>query len=300
MKNPLAVCLLLLLNSLPLTTLAHGNAPTEINVQDAHISITPDQAERFGIHFATAAAGNIERHLRVYGRLAFPTSNQARVQARFPGIVRTLLVAEGDHVARNQELARIESNDSLQTYALRSPLEGRVIAVQISAGELTDSTPLFIIANDQQLWAELDIFPSQRPLVRPGLAVHINNRDHRYDSTLLRLFPSPDGGLWRARAELDNRDALLTAGDVVTAQIDVEATRVALRVDSRALQEINGETFAFVVAGNTFAVREVTTGRQDDHYTEILSGIEVGESYVTENSYLLKSDLGRSHAESGH
>ncbi|HBN60066.1 MAG TPA: heavy metal resistance protein CzcB, partial [Halomonas sp.] len=47
---------------------------------------------------------------------------------------------------RGDVLAQVESNESLQTYALRAPIDGIVIERRISNGEMTGEQPLFAIA----------------------------------------------------------------------------------------------------------------------------------------------------------
>ena len=41
-------------------------------------------------------------------------------------------------------------------------------------------------------------------------------------------------------------------------------------------------------------------GRTDGEYIEVLTGLKNGETYVTKNSFILKSELGKGDAEHGH
>ncbi len=45
----------------------------------------------------------------------------------------------------------------------------------------------------------------------------------------------------------------------------------------------------------------VQLGRQDDRHVEIVSGLEAGQTYVAQNAFALKAELGRSGLEhAGH
>ena len=49
-----------------------------------------------------------------------------------------------------------------------------------------------------------------------------------------------------------------------------------------------------------FEARPVTLGRSDGQVSEVLSGLQAGEAYVSTNSFTLKSELGKEDAEHGH
>ena len=46
--------------------------------------------------------------------------------------------------------------------------------------------------------------------------------------------------------------------------------------------------------------RPVRTGRTDGEWSEVLEGLEPGERYATENSFILKAELGKGEASHEH
>ena len=88
-------------------------------------------------------------------------------------MVSQVKVNLGDRVERGDVLAQVESNESLQTYALRAPIDGIVIERRISNGEMTGEQPLFAIADLTTLWAEFKVFPGQRAEVAIGQKVRL-------------------------------------------------------------------------------------------------------------------------------
>lgn len=56
----------------------------------------------------------------------------------------------------------------------------------------------------------------------------------------------------------------------------------------------------FVKGEEGFEPRPVTLGRTDGEVSEVLAGLQEDETYVTRNSFILKSELGKEGAEHGH
>ena len=92
----------------------------------------------------------------------------------------------------------------------------------------------------------------------------------------------------------------MSPGDMISADIDTETVRVNLVVNNQALQEIEGNVAVFVRSGDRYTAVPVQTGRHDEHHTEIISGLQPGDEYVSENSYLIKADIGKSGAAHEH
>lgn len=326
-KLTLATCLMLLIGMAPATPAraqqpaGHqeeaGHAPGEAHTEagahteedehteeeehQGHIELAASLAKTLGISTQQAGPGEIERHLRVYGRLVIPPDQQVRVSARFPGLITSVAVELGERVDKGQRLARIESNRSLQTYALTSPIAGRVIQRQANVGEASGQAPLFVVANTHSLWAQLKIFPDQMARVQPGQRLHLDLGDKVYTGKIEQLLPVAAGRPFRlARLSLPNGQRQHSPGELVTADIDVASSRVALRVDNRALQQMEGETVVFVRTDDGYAKRAIQIGIGDGRFTQVLDGLAAGETYVVGNSYLLKAELMKASATHSH
>lgn len=284
----------------------HDDSPDHNSREDEHneeaaTQIKAELAAQQGIGIAEARNGTIERHVKVYGRLELPTDQHVSVQARFPGLIKSVSVKLGQTVAKGQVMAVVESNDSLKDYPLRAPIAGVVQSRQAGVGEITTSTPLFTLVNTQSLWATLKVFSNQRFEVEPGLAVHIVHNGHRHDGRIESLAPVSDGKPYiLARTTLANPNGDMAPGDLVEGEIDAEVVSVPLVIDNRALQTLGTKQVVFVREGERYSAREVSLGRTDGTRSEVLSGLAVGEHYVVENSYLIKADIEKSGAAHEH
>lgn len=276
------------------TTNHHGLLP------EGHTRIAADIAQQAGIKTRLAGLGSIERTVTTYGRLIIAPEQLAQVRARFPGIITRVNARLGERVTKGGLLAQVESNESLTTYDLRSPINGVVIESAINIGEVTGEQSLFTIAELTTLWAELRVFPGQRNEVVVGQKVRLKADDIERQGTISHLLPATDNAPYSlARVKVDNQDGALNPGLLASGDIVID-TFEALAVDNRALQPFHDETAAFVQVGDTYELRRLELGRSDGVFTEVLGGLQAGDRYVVENSYLIKADIEKSGASHDH
>ncbi len=279
----------------------HDHDGDDDHADEWRVTISAAMAQATGIATAVAGPGVIERHLQLYGRLTTPPDRQARIRARFAGVVTAVGVNVGDTVKRGEQLATVESDESLRSYALRAPIDGVVQTRATSVGETTGGEPLFTLVDQRQLWAELKVFPNQRAQIAVGQSLHVVHGDNVRDGRIDSVMPASGGEPFvLARVVIDNGDGRFAAGDLVAAQVDVERVEVALVVDSRALQTLDDAAVVFVRQGDDFEARALTLGRSDGRYSEVLGGLQAGEHYVVQNSYLIKADIEKSGAAHEH
>ncbi|AOS96289.1 Cobalt-zinc-cadmium resistance protein CzcB [Microbulbifer aggregans] len=268
---------------------------------EGRVKIADDMAEENGIATAIAGAGKIRRALTLYGRTALAHEDMRHVRARFPGPVTEVLAELGDQVRRGQKLAVVESNDSLQTYAVVSPIDGLVVEHEIGAGEFSGDRVLFTVANYDTLWAELQVFPQQQGEIRRGQRVTLSSDERRVGTTIFDILPSTSGqSFLLARASFDNREENWPPGLLIEGRVIVEDVQVPLVVENRALQPYLDGFAVFVKVGDIYEARPLELGRRDDQVTEIVDGLKAGERYVTANSFLIKADIEKSGTAHDH
>ncbi|MGI9572654.1 efflux RND transporter periplasmic adaptor subunit [Alloalcanivorax xenomutans] len=270
---------------------------------EGRAEISEAAAKKAGIVSQEASGGAIDTEIQAYGRLTIPPERRATLHARFPGLVTSVKTSLGDAVTKGDVLAVVESNDSLRAYSLRAPFDGVIQQRHANAGEVTGQEALFTLINTDTLWAELTLFPQQRGAVQAGQPVTLQSGERQFESRITSLTPSSrDAPVATviARVAVDNGDDSLVPGDLVDARIVIASEQVPLRVDNRALQEMNGSTVVFLHAGNAYESRTVTLGRRDNRFSEVLDGLKPGDHYVVENSYLIKADILKAGAAHHH
>ncbi|MDJ0938310.1 MAG: efflux RND transporter periplasmic adaptor subunit [Woeseiaceae bacterium] len=270
---------------------------------DGRTRIAPDIAEEAGIVVEKAGPASIRDDVTVYGRVVPDPENVSHVNARFDGVIRSVRVSIGEVVAKDQVLAVIEANDSLNDYSVHAPIGGMVTERHANPGETTDGHSLFTIVDTSSVWAELAIFPSDRHRVEIGAPITVRTAigDISVDGEISVLSPVAGANqAITARVPLDNPDGLLAAGMYLTGEIEVARHDVPLAVRRTGLQPFRDFTVVFARIGDDYEVRMLELGRQDDTWAEVLGGLEAGTAYVTENSYVIKADIEKSGASHDH
>ncbi|CAE7741401.1 czcB, partial [Symbiodinium necroappetens] len=265
--------------------------------------IGADVAEAFGLQTDLAGSATIHETIAVYGRVVPNTEKVSSITARFDGVVRSVDVSIGDTVQRGQKLATIESNESLKPYGISAPIAGIVTERNANPGEQTAARQLFKIVDISTVWAELSVFPSDRPRVSTGTPVTINAADGGLERSgvISQLNPVAEANQSvLARVVLDNSDGALVPGMYLTGEIQVAEHPVPLAVKRTGLQAFRDFTVVYAQIGDEYEVRMLDLGRQDGEWIEVLGGLEPGTRYVTTNSYLIKADIEKSGASHDH
>lgn len=266
------------------------------------VEISERVAKNNGIVVGQAVAGTIRETIVLIGR-AEPNAGRVReVRARYPGTVQSVAVEAGDKVTADQTLARIESDDSLQTYAITAPIGGTVIKRTANPGEFSGTGPLFEVIDLKTLWANLAAFPSDRAKLQVGQVVDVVSADGtaKTRSKISLISSSVINPTSTVRVVIDNADSRWTPGQFLNAEVTLNEQPAAITVPVAALQSMRGIAVVFLVDGDRYQAQPVTTGRRDSERVEILSGLTVGARIVTHNSFLIKADIEKSGAAHEH
>jgi cobalt-zinc-cadmium efflux system membrane fusion protein len=269
-----------------------------------HLVLTPEQIKNAQIEVAAAGPATIRERLTLYG-VVTPNAEQVRdVTARFPGVIRGVRKRVGDSIQQGETLATVESNESLQTYAVISPLTGVITARAANTGEQAADKPLFTVADLSSVWVELSLFPRDVAKVRVGQTVRVKSTDAQLSGEGKVVYVAPFGTTsnqtLNARVLLDNATRKWPPGLYVSAEVTLGTQSVPLAISSSALQTIEQDNVVFVKGEEGFEPRPVRVGKSDGDVTEVTAGLAPGESYATRNSFILKAELAKGEAEHGH
>lgn len=270
---------------------------------EGRVTIAAEVAKEAGIQTAVAGPGVIEETLTLYGTISPDATRVREVKARFPGTIRRVHRQIGDRVSAGEALATVESNESLQTYAVTAPIAGVITQRHAETGEQTEAETLFEVADFSRVWAEFSVFPRDRGRLREGQAVRVlaeGGTEAQGKIGYVSPLSSRESQSVSARVVLDNGDQRWTPGQFVEGRVTVSQTEAALVVPLSALQGFRDFTVVFAQVGDTYEVRMLELGRRDAERVEVLGGLAPGTTYVTQNSYLIKADIEKSGASHDH
>ncbi|MFH1554710.1 MAG: divalent metal ion exporter adaptor subunit IhpB [Pseudomonadota bacterium] len=275
-----------------------GHAEGAVELNDAKLAAA-------SIGLETAGPAHLRQKLRLNGLIQPNQEAVVQVAPRFPGIVREVRKRLGDKVNKGDVLAVIESNQSLTTYDLKSPISGTVVDRAVALGEyVSEQKPAFIVAELSTLSVDLSVYRKDFAKVRVGDSVQIDPED---GGALIQgqvIYVSPIGAADTqsalARVAIPNdgmrlRPGLFAVGTIVLAE---KAVDVAVRLS--ALQTIDGRSIVFVRSGDAFEPRDVELGERDGERVEVLFGLMLGDAYAANNSFVIKAELAKGSASHEH
>ncbi len=287
------------------------NEPAATEGEESHgegegadqVTISSEAAEASQIVVSEAGPGALQETLSLTGRIMLQPAARAEIHAPYPGPVRAVQHNIGDIVSRGATLARVESSESLQTYSIVTPISGVVLDRQTNIGDVTGDAPLFVVGDLTRLQAELNVVPRDVGRVNAGQTVIIMALDGSAptQARLASVLPTADSHSQTlvARAPVTVAGiSLLRPGMAIRASVVLASEDAAIVVPANAVQTFEGRTVVFVRLGaDTYEPRTVTVGRSNRDAVEITAGLTVGEAYVSQNAFLIKSQMGAAAAD---
>lgn len=260
-------------------------------------------AQEAGVRVEAAGPAVIRDTVSLTGQIVLDANRQAKVKARFPGIVRAVHVQQGQRVRRDQVLVSIEGNESMRTYDVISPFDGVILTRNTFVGDVAGDNVLIEMADLSEVWVDLHAIGSDAARLAAGqpLRLRAATGDSEVATTLGALLPLVTRGQSVvARATLPNPQGNWRPGMTVVAEVTVAERQVPLAVKESGLQRFRDFTVVFAQVGDTYEVRMLELGARDDQYAEVLGGLKPGTHYVSGQSFLIKADIEKSGASHDH
>jgi len=194
----------------------------------------------------------------------------------------------------------------LRRKEIRAPVAGRVVERRVSLGQPVggegQEKELFRLVDLSVVEAELSVGQADLSNIKENQPVRIATpdgagRDGRVTYAPRVLDQGTQSG--SVLASFDNADGALRPGAMLTAKIDLAKAHVRMAVPRAAIQTTDGEPSVFVRVPDGFVRRKVDVGASDDEVTEVISGIEPGDTIAVGNTFALKAELGKSSLDTG-
>lgn len=192
-----------------------------------------------------------------------------------------------------------EEDDTSSHLQLRTPFDGVIVERDAVVGEVvTTSESLFALADTSRMWVMLDVYEADIARLEQGQQVTMaidSMSDRTFDGMLTWVSSHVDARTRtiRARAEMSNADGLLRANMFGRAEIHVRTIDDAILVPESAVQWDGCCNLVFVRQTDTvYQPYKVTLGyKRNGHYIVEDGLLAVGDSVVTQGSFLLKTEI---------
>ena len=270
---------------------------------EGRTGIEPAVAKAMEIQTDTAGEATLVETIESFGKLVPQPGAKRTISARFEGEITKVHARLGQTVKAGDKLISINSNESLKSFTISSPINGVVTSKPANPGEQSSSRTLMSIVDTSKLTAELSVFPTDRQRVAVGAEVtlHVNGQE----AALTGRVNAIDAQLKAnqastVRVEIDNSKNMLSAGQFITGDIEVSRYTVPLAVKRVGLQAFRDFTVVYAKVGDQYEVRMLELGREAGEWVEVMGGLNPGTEYVTENSFIIKANIEKSGASHDH
>lgn len=180
---------------------------------------------------------------------------------------------------------------------IHSPFNGVVMNIGAREGErITPQTELYMITDLSRVWVIVDIYEDDIPWVHKGDTARMQVAGipgRIYTGKVAYIYPYLEAKTRtiKIRLEFDNPELALKPD--MFANVDIQAGKRidALVVPSEAIVRTGTQEQVFVRrAPGKFEPRMVTLGVSSDGQTQILAGLQSGETVVTSSQFLIDSE----------
>jgi cobalt-zinc-cadmium efflux system membrane fusion protein len=232
-------------------------------------------------------------------------ANNALVAVRITlGTAEQKLHALGFSEAEIKAISKLH-DDRFAHYEIRAPISGTIIEKHVSLGETVQSdSPVFTIADLSTVWVDLNVYQKDLARIRKkqSVVIKIGHGIPDVAAEILWVAPIIDEATRTAKARvlLPNPNGERRPGMFVTANVAVSSAVVPVRVPKTALQSVEEQTVVFIQTTEGFEARPVKIGRKNATHVEIVSGLDVGQSYVSQGAFTLKAQLSKGAFGDGH
>lgn len=229
----------------------------------------------------------------VVRELGTPTEQQA-VASQLEGLQTLLLAqrqADGPYshqvsltlsriAAARQQLAAVTGAPAVLT----APQAGVVATLDVAVGSAVDtSKPLMRIVDASSVRITVGLAGEYRTVVHVGDAGQLvvpGSGGRRLPATVTALVPSSQGdGGFQVTATAANPDGVLAVGATAYLRLD-EHVPQALRVPTRAVLGTSAQPYVYLVDSGHASLVPVTVGPSDGTWTQVLSGLRIGQRVV--------------------
>jgi membrane fusion protein, heavy metal efflux system len=203
----------------------------------------------------------------------------------------------------NKAIEKLESSGQVNSYGdVISRTNGTIITKMINLGQIVQPEDvLFSVADLSKLWGVAEIPEQQVAFVQKEQDVTIEvpalNKKIQGKIVYEGDIVNPETRTVMVRTEIDNADLKLKPDMLIS--MFIQSKKVSkLAIPLSAVVRENDRNYIFVQNNpNTFRLREIELGHKDGQLINVLSGVSVGETIVSDGAFHLNSERKKKELE---
>ena len=273
----------------------HDHGAEENSAESEGIHVSSEIAAKIGLKVSAAEGGLIQKFATFPAEINLNRDEMATVSPRYESVVKKVFFNLGDEVKAGDIVAKLENRETFATYDLLAPISGEIVEKNVAIGETVDpSTVLYEIADVSSVWADISIFPKYRHSISKGESVAFEMQGGcAAEGVISFISPtvSEETRTFTARCVLTDFCDDFAPSSFLRAKMLMESKNATVRVPKNAVQKLDGDFVVFIPHEGHFIPQHVQTGNQNAEFVEITDGLNVGDSYVSDGAFSLKSEI---------
>jgi membrane fusion protein (multidrug efflux system) len=178
----------------------------------------------------------------------------------------------------------------LDNTVIRAPFAGRVGLRRVSPGSFVNTSTVITTLDDiSRIKLDFSVPEAFLTVLSEGMSIAAESLvypDREFEGTVVSIDTrlDPVSRAIQVRAIIPNEDGLLRPGMFMSVQLQRDRGEVVV-VPEQSIVPEGGRQFVFVVADGTAEKRQVVLGRRIPGFVAVESGLEAGESVITEGTH---------------
>lgn len=188
------------------------------------------------------------------------------------------------------------AENSLGYTTVYAPISGYISTKNTNVGQMASpGVEIFSIKNTSTVNAQLNVAESVISKVSVGAKaiVNVKSIDTSVEGVVAIASPTknPQTGMYNVSISIDNPEDILKDGMFADITLTISDAVDALVIPSDAiLEDENGQKYVFVADDGVAVKKEVVTGIITEEYTEILKGVQEGDTVIVSGKEYLSEE----------
>lgn len=187
------------------------------------------------------------------------------------------------------------AQESLNNATVRTPIAGQVAQIALTVGDMASPSATGVqIVDPTGVQVEIKVAEKNINTISVGMAalVSVSSADITdFAAAVSEISPAADAtGMFSVKINMDNSEGLFKSGMFADIRLVSADSTDALTIPTQAILDEDGTCSVFVVEGETLQRRTITVGIEQDERTEVLSGLNEGETVVVRGKDFVDED----------
>lgn len=190
------------------------------------------------------------------------------------------------------------ATDNLNNTKVRALSSGYVASKKAEVGQMAAAgSELFVIKNTNALIAEIEVTESVIPYLSQGTKALVDIQSAGIEKadgfvTLVNPTKNEQTGMYTVQVGIANVDNKLNTGMFADVTLAVEESPNAVMIPNNSIIQSGEEYYVYVASpdGTTAEKKLISVGIESDEYTEVISGITVGDRVIVTGQDYLSDD----------